>query len=574
MTKRIWDSEAVSIILLPSGEQGQELLDLAQEWSKSWLLTPAFWMLADEIPNFGNVKGNELPVPPTLWAYLLGRGSDGESVKEKVDAFWVLGSQRFKKIRFIAVRTEQNVELMDRTNRGAIAAAKFFERAVPAPIDASKIDIEGATFLKINLVVSPTNERKLLRGILSEFWDANLVAAAEDRTTPLSTDSFVKEDQRYLGFILAHIATTGGLWAGLPVSSAEINSEKTQLGYARLQRVFVRAITSDTLSANVAQWALQKLDSADGDYQVGYVEGSNVQTIAADSEEIMMNKLVEFIIDGPQDIQGNHPENFRYQEIESEIFDEVIPTWSQTILKMVRDMAEGLTAIPRWVRESWKYRLELSINEVDNEEILYEAIPNRLAPKIKLPAVNTLIESAKPKLSMPSPALWKHVREAISAAIDAPTKDHPSVLLDDSRRLLIFAELDSVLPNPDSVWNPEVFAAGTAVELGPITWIDARAMRETKEAIENRLRELEPGLKDAKQQLTATRNQVDETSSELHKTLEELQYTTLELTEDKNFGLEMAQNHLHDLPEDLVGPKRESPSENENNAGGDDEQVV
>ena len=41
MAKKIWESEAVSIIVLPSGDQGREILELAQEWSRSWLLTPA-----------------------------------------------------------------------------------------------------------------------------------------------------------------------------------------------------------------------------------------------------------------------------------------------------------------------------------------------------------------------------------------------------------------------------------------------------------------------------------------------------------------------------------------------------
>jgi hypothetical protein len=149
---------------------------------------------------------------------------------------------------------------MKKTTIGAETAAKFIERAVPEVRDLSRAELTGALFNKYNLVIAPTNERGLIEGVLSQFWDANLIAAAEDRSTPLSTDSFVKVGERFTGFALAHIATTAGLWAGLPMSSAEINSEKVQMKQARLQRVFVRGVASDTLSADVAHWALQKLN--------------------------------------------------------------------------------------------------------------------------------------------------------------------------------------------------------------------------------------------------------------------------------------------------------------------------
>ena len=108
MAKKIWNSEAISIIVLPSGKQGQEILDLAEAWSRSWLLTPALWMLADEIPDFDETAEIDLQVPPSLSAYLLGRDSEQKPVREQVDVFWTLGSQPFKKIRFVAVRTEQD----------------------------------------------------------------------------------------------------------------------------------------------------------------------------------------------------------------------------------------------------------------------------------------------------------------------------------------------------------------------------------------------------------------------------------------------------------------------------------
>ena len=310
MAKKIWKSGAISIIALPSGEQGKQILDLAEEWSRSWLLTPALWMLAEEIPSFDTTQDLDLQVPPALSAYLLGRDSEQQSVREKIDVFWTLGSQQFEKIRFIAVRTEQDYDLMERTSQSAEAAANFIERSVPKVTDMSRENVTGVSFYKYNLVIAPTNERRLLQGVLSEFWDKNLVAAAEDRSTPLSTDSFVKLGERFIGFALSHIATTAGLWSGLPIGSAEIDGDRTQLRQARLQRVFVRGVTNDALSAEVAHWALQKLNYTDTNFDIGVMEGKNVTTISSDMEDLKIEELVDFILNGPE----GKEENFLYQE--------------------------------------------------------------------------------------------------------------------------------------------------------------------------------------------------------------------------------------------------------------------
>lgn len=159
MSKKIWESGAVSIIVLPSGDQGRAILDLAQDWSRSWLLTPALWMLADEIPEFDPTIDITLQVPPKLNAYLLGRDLEQNPVREAVDVFWTLGSQPFKTVRFVAVRTEQNVELMRKTSVSAQTAARYISHAIPQRSDNPTNELLGSYFRKYNLVISPTNER-------------------------------------------------------------------------------------------------------------------------------------------------------------------------------------------------------------------------------------------------------------------------------------------------------------------------------------------------------------------------------------------------------------------------------
>lgn len=538
MTKKVWSSDAISIILLPSGRQGEEILELALQWSRSWLLTPALWMLADSIPDFDPEVDIELQVPPNLTAFLLGRDLVQNPVKEEVDVFWTLGSQAFKTIRFIAVRTEQDAASMKRTSIAAETASKFVERAVPASL---------GTYKKYNLVVAPTNERKVLDGVLSQYWDANLIAAAEDRATPASSDSFVKVAERFTGFALAHIATTAGLWAGLPISSAEINSTKNQLNQARLQRVFVRGVTSDSLSADVAHWALQKLNHSDTNLELGLVEGRKVRTIASEYQEPYMNQLVEYILRGPSNEHSQ--DNFLYQPFEESRYAPHKDTWFKRLMVRIQDMAIGLGSLPRWVGALAEYRMDYALDGEHDDEILYKAAPERLAPKVKLPPIDVLVASLKPKLPMPTPDLWRHMRESISSAIDAPTPNHPLALIDPKdERFLVFATIDQVLPNPDAFWEGDQYSSGTSVKFERVDWLDASTAQGITSGINKRIDELAPGIVDARQQLSETQKLVDDAKNELGIVDEDLDLIQKELESDQLEAKKSRNNHTHKLP--------------------------
>jgi hypothetical protein len=536
MSKKVWKHDAISIILLPSGSQGERILDLALEWSRSWLLTPALWMMADEVMEFDPNLDISLQTPPDLYGYMLGRDLEQNPVKERVNIFWTLGSQAFTTIRFIAVRTEQDLELMNLTNTAAVTASKFIERAVPGNSDL---------YQRYNLIIAPTNERKILEGVISEYWHANLIAAAEDRATPVSSDSFVKLEDRFTGFALAHIATTAGLWSGLPVSSAQIDGEKPQQRLARLQRVFVRAVTSDTLSADVAHWAIQKLNYSDSNSSISEVDGQKVDTIPSELQEHFMNNLVESIMKGPTP-EGD---NFLYMPYESTRSETIKSRWLVRVLERIGDMGSGLAGLPRWIGASAEYRLDLAMDDGADEEILYRGVPERLAPRVKLPQVDVLTASLKPRLSMPTPDLWKHMRESISSAIDAPTSNHPEVLTDlKNGKRLVFSNVGQVLPNPQALWSGDKFKTGHKVDLKTVGWLDAEAAYLTSTNIQKRIDELAPGIEDARSQLSETQKLVNEANAELGIVIEDLELIQKELASDEQDAKKIKNNHTHKLP--------------------------
>jgi hypothetical protein len=184
-----------------------------------------------------------------------------------------------------------------------------------------------------------------------------------------------------------------------------------------------------------------------------------------------------------------------------------------------------------------------------DEQILYKGVPERLAPQVKLPPIDVLIASLKPRLPMPTPDLWKHMRESISSAIDAPTSNHPEVMTDmkDGKRL-VFATVDQVLPDPDALWTGEKFKSGTEVDLKTVGWLDAEAAYQTSTNIFKRIDELAPGIVDARSQLSETQKLVNEARIELGIVNEDLDLIQKELTSDEQDAKKIKNNHTHKLP--------------------------
>jgi hypothetical protein len=150
---------------------------------------------------------------------------------------------------------------------------------------------------------------------------------------------------------------------------------------------------------------------------------------------------------------------------------------------------------------------------------------------------------------MPTPDLWKHMRESISSAIDAPTSNHPEPLInakDGSK--LVFATVDQVLPNPAAVWSSEKYKSGTEVELKTVGWLDAEAAFQTSTNIYKRIDELAPGIVDARSQLAETQKLVNEANIELGIVNEDLDLIQRELTSDEQDAQKIKSNHTHKLP--------------------------
>jgi hypothetical protein len=554
VSKLTWPEGAASVIILPSGSDGERLLNLASEWTSSWLLGTAFWVQTEDIPL---VKGNN---PPDVKAWVLGRNEDGSPARSKVDLFWALGAQKFNLIRLIAARTEQTAEAQAATSVAIAAAAEYLDAAKPEQIDQAVDSPEGTKLVKVNLVFAATESNRVQKSVLEPSWNANIIAAAEDRPTPLSFDSFVvSESSRYDGFVLAHIATAAGLWAGLHQSTVEMGGLHPVTGNARLQRVFVRAVASDTLSGDLAKWAIERAASDDNETSLGRVASEEVSAIDPEIEGRKISEVVSFLLDGPAVVGGGNAENFRYMPYDPNTWGkDVKGGLTKGISNRLRDVAEAFAYIPRWTSEWIADRMDGSENDQEESKQQRKHLPKRLDPVFLIERPEVVVANQNLKVPRATPDLWRHVRETIAASIDSPSAEVIAPLRSDNSLRLFFGDLGHVLPDSSVTWSPEEFLGKTSAQMDNIGWLDTEATQKQRTALLNTLDELSPGMDDARMQMQETQTAFDLSVRVSENAEFELDRAREELSLDEDFAEEMREDHTHQLPESLVGPHRPS----------------
>ncbi len=80
-----------------------------------------------------------------------------------------------------------------------------------------------------------------------------VVASPEDRSSPWSGDAFVRENERFVGFTLLHLASVAGLWNGVGKGSFEL-FQREESGHQSvwISRVFVNAVLTESLGRRTA----------------------------------------------------------------------------------------------------------------------------------------------------------------------------------------------------------------------------------------------------------------------------------------------------------------------------------
>ena len=544
MNQQLWPSGSVSVIMLPSGWDGQEVLELAEQWTASWLLTPALWVIDTQVPEKSDG-------PPEVKAFVLGRDSNGRPDKTEVDLFWALGSQPFRLVRLVAVRSEQDSKDQVSTTQKIRLLSDYLDASKPVMrLEDSSVE-SGTKLLKLNLVFAKTGEHQSIpQSVIEHGWDANIVAAPEDRPAPGYFDSFVASETRYPGFVLAHIATTAGLWSGLPTSTYELGETHPTLNRARFQRVAVRAVATDKLAGELAKWALDKASSPDNEDSLGRISGQEVATVKATMIPEKINEVVALLLKG----QGK--DDFLYHGLADNRWLEESPRQLFAKLRIrINDTIDALKYFPKWASAMLNRRLDF--DKFEAEEVGY--LPTRLDPRFDLKPIDEILNRPRLKVSSVKPELWQLVRETLASAIDSPPSvEVPEPLSGENGKRLIFGDTSSVFPDSTVEWSSGELAQAAGITANTLGWLDVVNTREQFKDIQLIDSEREPGMIEAREEMQQTSLAHKEAVLEEQRAIVELERAEREFLEDVAFAEEMRAEHTHDLPERMVGPSRPS----------------
>lgn len=234
-------------LLFAEAHLAEQLEETASSWVSSWLIDPFVLVPVPARPS-GAALVTRMP------AKVIGR--DGT---RQVDVLDLLAQGEYELIRFVALQAlGPGRPLLDRD--ALLEHASSLQQA----------SSPATRFWRLNLMVFPTAavpDRPVDR--LVQGWEANVIAAPENRASDRAFDAFVVEERRgdYLGHLLGNAATAGAMWSGMDAGPYD---ERTPSGGAAtliaLQRTFVRAVVMDDFLVRVARSGLERLLADDSPF--------------------------------------------------------------------------------------------------------------------------------------------------------------------------------------------------------------------------------------------------------------------------------------------------------------------
>jgi hypothetical protein len=251
----------MTIVVAPSGKQGEDLFAVAKLWAELKLLSPSIWIV-----NSSSVSKGEKP--PKQKALILGNLRSGSATTIEVDLFEQLARQSLYNVRLVVVRNSIPGSAQDEEqDLLARVISEYIDLSLPMTASGKENSDAKTNFLKLNLVTTTTeNVSQSARKLVGPEYHANFIASTEDRSAPLAGDAFVRfseDSTRFAGFTMMHLATIGALWAGLPQGLYELVKPKVWVGdKAYVSRIFMSAILTDGLARRAATRVLDRAANA------------------------------------------------------------------------------------------------------------------------------------------------------------------------------------------------------------------------------------------------------------------------------------------------------------------------
>lgn len=454
-----WLDGRATIIVLPSGDEGTALFALAENWSEVGLLGPALWV----DPKRVSTREGE---PVLVEAVVLGNDRAGNHVQIVVDLFEQLAKENLSTIRLIQVRSVSPTAEFDEIQNDV---ASQVEDAVYSVIPAGDTRNNRKThlgFQVVNLIAAPSAHtvEQRLQDVLAHGGGTTMVASPEDRSSPWSTDAFVRNGKKFVGFVLMHLATVGGLWKGLPVGTLELFEREGSAGESvYLSRVFVSSVLTDGLARRVAAQVLR--DTIDPQV-IETTAPSGAAYIEDGAKDEYIDSMVKYLMALDDAVLDYH----KPPELEDP--DKAnVGIWA-ALVSFTRFAWTKSLRIPYWAYRFFRNKLALGVQkrlqgadgyaEVERElreeplDMRDRTILTRQGMLADRERAARTANAAPVRLSeiRSTPYLWSSIREMIFGSLDGGAdlseKGFPRV---DSTIRPIFRGPDDLFPSPDTVFE-------------------------------------------------------------------------------------------------------------------------
>lgn len=566
MSKREeFGSEAISVIVLPAGPEGVGLLEVARRWTATWMLAPALWVRAEDVPA-------ESDGPPEIKAFVLGRGAFGGEDEVEVELFWKLGERFRPRVRLVAVRMLQSPPDDEITANAIKLIDAYLNRALPTRLPRNiEQDPESLVteFLRLNLIVDAAEVTGInASSVFKAEWQANIVASPEDRSTPFSPDAppihprrfrdgqfaSIGETQaraaRYYGWALAHVASVAGIWTGLSDSIYDLMPSRPSVAHSMciVQRICVRGVVTDGLAINLAadsmQVALEDSDEASRQVQAA-LSSHGVETIPDSEVDQRVHQMVEVTLSGFRD-QGfgyrdfGDPGPYRVPKV----------SLGQRLAEVFRLGGQAAIRSPKFVAGLVLQRLSRSLTVEDGDAIVESLSTwNPGLPTIDDSAFSVPSESLSLRTEMKSsPQVWRDLRDMIFASLDGnQAHDVAANILSGSVSVerMVFPSKTDVLPDPRLPWKHDALKRVDAPPFPEIDWMDSATAKETLDQLAQLYESRAPQVYQLRQALEKERQELAAASRNFEHLDHVLGSEEAELTEANEWLAEMLDDHPH-----------------------------
>jgi hypothetical protein len=435
-----WPGGAVSLILLPDGDIGDQILKQAIAWTRSGLLSPALWTQPSMVKASDYTS---LSVVSTI---------PGQRFSEQGDAIRIIANTEFSLIRLIALRTlfppiQKNLETYTadlEQLRALEELARLLQVTLPEYPGTVRKE-EDVRLTKINLIAAPPWASEISdNNIIQPEWDWNVLMSLENRLTPFSTDAILRPDQGFIGAVLSNAATVSGIWRGVPRSSLELISQEASSNHGKLwvHRAFVRGVIKEGVVTQVTAEVLRQISNPDFDVfdSVDGIAPKDVQPVGKQNIDAYVDLMVVSTVDLQAAVMlyKRPPQYVDPSKVKisfaKQLKDFFAFTWDKLKLlplMIVRAIVEAFNRLVNRVFQGRDGRAEVDLKE-DIAPLKNDKRDMRV-----FSGINELISSVEDFQSqrskrskviveqkLPSAELWKEVRQLVFAALDG--SDAPS----------------------------------------------------------------------------------------------------------------------------------------------------